>query len=362
VVTSGGTTTTNVHLREVIQDFMIFYGGPDQDPIPVFIGTTIDIPVWGATPAGNYQDSITFMNNPLASDDAVISSRLGGTFPDTFVGRWDDASFRPPNPNSPQPGWTNQSMLGFAWIIGPPSPENFFWTNGEIAPICTFQMQVANDPSSAGDTLSPFMEGLDPISGPLLWVDQNGVQSYIPQASYPRLLLLSYEYVGYIAGTVVDSSEYPSEGISIEVVGQPRADTTDTFGNYFLGWLLPGNYTLHLFKEGVVDKFREGIIVASGDTTIVDIDLSEGNCAYVVGDANGNDAFNGLDVTYSVAYFKGGPPPPYECECTPGNTWYVSGDVNQSCSFNGLDVTYMVAYFKGGPLPHPCPDCAPVGR
>ncbi len=86
-------------------------------------------------------------------------------------------------------------------------------------------------------------------------------------------------------------------------------------------------------------------------------------CEYTVGDANGNGSFNGLDVTYSVAYFKGGPPPPYECECPPGsgNIWYVAGDVNGSCSYNGLDVTYMVAYFKGGPPPHPCPDC-PSGR
>jgi hypothetical protein len=82
-------------------------------------------------------------------------------------------------------------------------------------------------------------------------------------------------------------------------------------------------------------------------------------CSYVIGDANYNGAFNGLDVTYCVAYFKGGPPPPYECECTPGRTWYVAGDVNQSCSFNGLDVTYMVAYLKGGPAPNPCPDCPP---
>jgi hypothetical protein len=85
-------------------------------------------------------------------------------------------------------------------------------------------------------------------------------------------------------------------------------------------------------------------------------------CDYVVGDANGNGSFNGLDVTYSVAYFKGGPPPPYECECTSGNSWFVSGDVNSSCNFNGLDVTYMVAYLKGGPPPHPCPDCPPGGR
>ncbi len=92
---------------------------------------------------------------------------------------------------------------------------------------------------------------------------------------------------------------------------------------------------------------------------VIDVIRPQG-CDYVVGDANGNGTFNGLDVTYSVSYFKGGPPPPYECDCPPHGTWYVAGDVNQSCSFNGLDVTYMVAYLKGGPPPHPCPDCPPI--
>ena len=86
-------------------------------------------------------------------------------------------------------------------------------------------------------------------------------------------------------------------------------------------------------------------------------------CSYVPGDANGNSAFNGLDVTYSVNYFKGtGNPPPYVCFCIPGNTWFVAGDVNNSCSFNGLDVTYMVNYFKGGADPTPCADCPPVQK
>ena len=75
---------------------------------------------------------------------------------------------------------------------------------------------------------------------------------------------------------------------------------------------------------------------------------------------NNSGMFNGLDVTYSVAYFKGGSPPPYECECPPHGTWFVAGDVNASCSFNGLDVTYAVSYFKGGPPPQPCPDCPPL--
>ncbi|HBC46299.1 MAG TPA: hypothetical protein DEO84_02515 [candidate division Zixibacteria bacterium] len=85
------------------------------------------------------------------------------------------------------------------------------------------------------------------------------------------------------------------------------------------------------------------------------------NCSYVVGDVNNNHIFSGLDVTYSVRYFKGGPAPFYSCECPPGSghSWYVAGDVNGSCTFSGLDVTYMVGYFKGRAAPFPCPDCPP---
>lgn len=85
-----------------------------------------------------------------------------------------------------------------------------------------------------------------------------------------------------------------------------------------------------------------------------------GACYYTTGDVNNSGIYNGLDVTFAVAFFKGGPPPPYECECTPGNIWYVGGDVNGSCSFNGLDVTYGVTYFKGGSAPFPCADCPPA--
>jgi hypothetical protein len=84
-------------------------------------------------------------------------------------------------------------------------------------------------------------------------------------------------------------------------------------------------------------------------------------CYYITGDANNSHSFTGLDVTYSVRYFKGGPLPPYSCDCPPHGSWYISGDVNGSCSFTGLDVTYMVRYFKGGAGPIPCADCPPGG-
>jgi hypothetical protein len=119
--------------------------------------------------------------------------------------------------------------------------------------------------------------------------------------------------------------------------------------------LAPGTYLAQLAV--VSNDTDEATIIIP---VTLEVTGQSGGCDYAIGDVNNSGTFNGLDVTYSVAYLKGGPPPPYPCECTPGHTWYVAGDVNASCSFNGLDVTYMVAYFKGGPAPNPCPDCPPA--
>jgi hypothetical protein len=90
------------------------------------------------------------------------------------------------------------------------------------------------------------------------------------------------------------------------------------------------------------------------------MNANTGLCDYIIGDVNNSGGYNGLDVTYGVAYLKGGDLPSYECECTEGSVWYVAGDVNSSCNYNGLDITYGVAYFKGGADPIPCADCPSV--
>ncbi len=118
------------------------------------------------------------------------------------------------------------------------------------------------------------------------------------------------------------------------------------------------------------DKDAGALPLSEGDATanpVIYLEIpnptrTAGGCDYVVGDINGNSSLNGLDVVYGVSYFKGGPLPPYSCECTVGNAWFVSGDVNASCNFNGLDISYLVSYFKGGPAVHPCADCPPNGR
>jgi len=66
----------------------------------------------------------------------------------------------------------------------------------------------------------------------------------------------------------------------------------------------------------------------------------------VRGDANSSGDLNGLDVTYLINYFKGGPSVCLGCPC--------EGDANSSGNVNGLDVVFLVNYFKGGPAPEPC--------
>jgi hypothetical protein len=91
--------------------------------------------------------------------------------------------------------------------------------------------------------------------------------------------------------------------------------------------------------------------------------MEPSGCDYVIGDVNGSDNYNGLDITYGVNYLKGGSDPmcPYgTCLIPPCDAFFYCGDVNGSCSYNGLDITYGVNYFKGGPGPIPCADCPPM--
>ncbi len=101
-----------------------------------------------------------------------------------------------------------------------------------------------------------------------------------------------------------------------------------------------------------------------GDSIDERCDLPNNLCDCALGDMNGNGTTNGIDVVYSVSYFKGGPPPPVACDCYPiPFPFYGAGDVNGDCTFNGIDIVYFVNYFKGlYPWLVHCPSCAPLNR
>ena len=132
-------------------------------------------------------------------------------------------------------------------------------------------------------------------------------------------------YVIASGGGVMSSANYSVSG----TIGQP-----------IVGISSSANYTL-----------ESGFWVGAG---------AAGGCDYATGDVNWSGNYNGLDITYGVAFLKGGNPP--LCEpCIPCPDWHYCGDVNGSCSYNGLDITYGVSYLKGGPALIPCGDCPPDG-
>jgi hypothetical protein len=116
-------------------------------------------------------------------------------------------------------------------------------------------------------------------------------------------------------------------------------------------------------NQNCVDTTEAACLDLGGDwddtLNCIDHPCPTGGCDYVPGDVNGSDSYNGLDITYGVAFFKGGADPMCDPNCPPCPDWFYCGDVNGSCSYNGLDITYGVAYFKGGPDPVYCIDCPP---
>jgi hypothetical protein len=102
----------------------------------------------------------------------------------------------------------------------------------------------------------------------------------------------------------------------------------------------------------------EPIVLADAWITIEE---NAPGCVYIPGDINGVPLPNGIDVTYAVAYLKGGNPPPVTCpDCPQPHPFYAAMDVNGSCTTNGIDITYFVSYLKGGPSLLFCPTCPPA--
>lgn len=186
------------------------------------------------------------------------------------------------------------------------------------------------------------------------------------------------EYVGfwdfYTASVGIENSD-GSDGLEIYYNAPYTIDslsiliTTDWLAvNPHSSYIAPGeNDTASVAfsaKHLALGIYTGDIYIESNDPvdslTMIPVSLTvTGGCEYAVGDVNGSESYNGLDITYGVNFFKGGSDPMCpECGLCPD--WHYCGDVNGSCSYNGLDITYGVNYFKGGAGPIPCADCPPV--
>lgn len=90
---------------------------------------------------------------------------------------------------------------------------------------------------------------------------------------------------------------------------------------------------------------------------VVNVTPIVGGDYYVPGDVNNDGMVTLADPDYLMAYFQGGPPPPY---VYPGTGFYAAADADGNCAVLTSDVTYLYNYINaGGPPPTYCPTYPP---
>lgn len=183
-----------------LQDSMII-GNLDGSVIRVGLDEQVVLPVWVKT-----DDSVTFIHIPLASDNDHIQIRSGGQL-FAPLSLWDDVEFLDPNEDSPEPGMTSQSILGYAYLTDPRDPQNFLMTDYEWLHIADYLMTTTDNPDVMHDT-TWLAEGFNPNFGGLIWTLQDGVTQVDPAAIYPRL---------YFSENAYPEFAEPSEGAEFDI-------------------------------------------------------------------------------------------------------------------------------------------------
>jgi hypothetical protein len=166
---------------------------------------------------------------------------------------------------------------------------------------------------------------------------------------------------GQLTGIVTDTLGNPLPRAFVSLNGESIGDSSDSDGTYLIAELIPGIMSFRFQCHGYMDTVETGVNIIADVTVRLDITLRQG-CSYIPGDANSNGEFNGLDIGYSINYFKGiGNAPSDTCDCPGHGIIYSAGDANGNCVFNGLDISYSVNFLKGiGPAPHGCAECPPA--
>jgi hypothetical protein len=169
----------------------------------------------------------------------------------------------------------------------------------------------------------------------------------------------SYPNSGWLASQLWDRISHDGDGIPYDTADCGSMIST---GPYTIA---PGDSVIIVFAQFAAPTVSDVVAHATLARTLDNPCVVSGpsGCDYIPGDINGNGAANGIDVSYGVNYFKGGPVPPDTCTmCPQPQPFYAAGDVNASCTFNGIDITYFVSFLKGGPALHYCVTCPPAAR
>jgi hypothetical protein len=239
-----------------------------------------------------------------------------------------------------------------------------FWTWYDVEPDYDYiYVQLSTD---GGNTYLNLPGNITTTSNPNGANQGNGItgssggwiEGIFPLDSYVgRSVTLSLRY--RTDGGIFYEGFYADDFYPVDIFQQQNslgADIPDT--SFTVSGRAPGSYYYQVRARDAQHQW------SNFSNRVMAIVHPGGGCVYVPGDINGNQVFNGIDITFGVNYLKGiGPNPPDTCNCPPNGLIYSAADANGNCVFNGLDITYSVNYLKGfGNAPLGCPDCPPARR
>ncbi|MEW5923039.1 MAG: dockerin type I repeat-containing protein, partial [Candidatus Zixiibacteriota bacterium] len=225
----------------------------------------------------------------------------------------------------------------------PPDPEvlNTLWS--ELHPDFGTEWVITSFVDNGDGYLSP---------GDSIDFNQDNTKYYVEwigptiEVEDPQLELSFWDYTGM--ANPPWGSDFEVRGSYWHAIYPPQSYCHDLV---FVDWADNGSGRLdscdYIVVQDLVTGEYQTYHVLSLKTDII-ISETAGPCDCLPGDANGNGAYNILDVTYLISYlYKGGPAPvPYPL---------CSGDANCNCTVNILDVTYLITYlYKGGNPPCTC--------
>lgn len=254
--------TVNSTFGQVEDDTVyIWYGNLDETPVIALIGDTIYIDVYLYTTENTY---LADLHLCLGAMDQCVENFLYGVIhypfgPDAGFGQPEGS---PPNP----PGWSSQSFVWYADLMGP------IWLHFDIPTlIISFRVVLVNDPSLMGDTIECLGPGINSTLGGSAAGDTLGmfaypmVEHFSPIYFVPIPDTCNYALLDFDCDCIPDTGNYSIITYWIRYFKGVGADTLPCYcwDNYHNRWL------------------------------------------YSPGDVNGSCRFCGADILYLIAYFSG---------------------------------------------------------
>ncbi len=268
------TATVNAALTPVLPaEIQVWYGNPDGSPIIAPVGNVVPVDVYIRTDSAIL---IEYFNIPLAFKNRFFAEYLSQSQGQIYdvLPQWDDVFFQPAAGSPPNPiGWTAESVIGFCNIDGPPIPPQL---DCDVpTKILSFVVRVSDDNNLMGTTVQCSGPGKNPLNLQTEFGDTLGLPLEFAERFSPIMFVDPVTYFATLAGTVLNDSQQPIEGVMVTIEDSGLSGLTDPDGTFLIENIPTNYYDVSFSHLAYCDTVAIGIYMGGNDTVYVDISMGE---------------------------------------------------------------------------------------